>query len=76
VRPTRRLLDAYDCSLTVLFHDVVVRHVPRWEPSDGPLVLEPKGGGTSHACGFDWLAEHGDPPTCVVRLSDLYTSLT
>jgi predicted metal-dependent peptidase len=68
------ILDAYDCSLTILFHDSAVRHVQRWEPTDGPLVLEPKGGGgTSHQCVFDWLAEHGDPPTCLVCLTDGYT---
>jgi predicted metal-dependent peptidase len=68
------ILDAYDCSLTILFHDSAVRHVQRWEPSDGPLILEPKGGGgTSHECVFEWIEAEGVSPTCLVCLTDLHT---
>jgi predicted metal-dependent peptidase len=71
---TQALLESFDCSLTVLYHDTEVQHVQRWRSGEGPLVLEPVGGGgTSHVCVFDWLAQQGDQPTCVVCLTDLDT---
>ena len=33
-----------------------VQKVQAWSPADGPLVLEPVGGGTCHWRVFDWLA--------------------
>jgi predicted metal-dependent peptidase len=69
------ILEAYDCSLTVLYHDAEVLKVQRWRSADGPLTLEPVGGGgTSHACVFDWVAAQGEAPACVVCLTDLETS--
>jgi predicted metal-dependent peptidase len=68
------ILDAYDCSLTILFHDSEIAHVQQWQPSDGPLRLEAKGGGgTSHCCVFEWIRNQGAQPSCVVCFSDLYT---
>jgi predicted metal-dependent peptidase len=68
------VLEAFDCTLTVLYHDAEVLKVQRWCSSDGPLVLEPMGGGgTSHVCVFDWLARQGEQATCVVCLTDLWT---
>ena len=50
------VLAAYDCTVTVLYHDTEVQKVQTWQSADGPLVLDPVGGGgTSHACVFDWL---------------------
>jgi predicted metal-dependent peptidase len=70
------ILESYDCSLTVLYHDCQVQHVQRWASSDGPLRLEPVGGGgTSHACVFDWLEQQGQTPTCLIALTDLYTEM-
>ena len=44
------VLGAYDCTVTVLYHDTEVQKVQTWRSADGPLVLEPVGGGgTSHA---------------------------
>jgi predicted metal-dependent peptidase len=69
------ILEAFDCSLTILYHDTEVQKVQRWRPGDGPLILEPVGGGgTSHACIFDWVAAQSEPPACVVCLTDLETS--
>ena len=71
---TQALLESFDCSLAVLYHDTQVQHVQRWRSGDGSLVLEPVGGGgTSHVCVFDWLARQGEEPTCVVCLTDLDT---
>jgi predicted metal-dependent peptidase len=70
----REIVDAYDVRLTILYHDSAVAHVQEWTPSDGPLVLEPRGGGgTSHVCVFEWIAGQGADPSCVVCLTDLYT---
>jgi predicted metal-dependent peptidase len=68
------ILESFDCTLTVLYHDVEVQQVQHWNSSDGPLKLEPVGGGgTSHVCVFEWVATHADSPACVVCLTDLYT---
>jgi predicted metal-dependent peptidase len=68
------VLEAYDCSLTILYHDSAIQHVQQWKSTDGPLVLEAKGGGgTSHIPVFDWIEEHGEPPACLVCLTDMYS---
>jgi predicted metal-dependent peptidase len=68
------ILESFDCTLTILYHDAEVQQVQRWGSWDGPLKLEPVGGGgTSHVCVFEWVAAHADDPTCVVCLTDLYT---
>lgn len=59
------------CSVTVLYHDSSVCHVQHWTPTDGPLKLQPHGGGgTDHRPVFDWLSQH-EPPTCAIMLTDL-----
>ena len=66
------VLSAYDCTVTVLYHDTEVQKVQNWQSTDGPLVLDPVGGGgTSHACVFDWIDKAGMSPACVVCLTDL-----
>jgi predicted metal-dependent peptidase len=68
------ILDEYDVTLYVVYHDAKVQHVQMWRSTDGPLALEPKGGGgTSHVPVFDWIDEQGLNPTCVVCLTDMYT---
>jgi predicted metal-dependent peptidase len=68
------ILEAFDCTLTILYHDAEVQKVQRWRSSDGPLTLEPVGGGgTSHRCVFDWVEREGVQPSCVVCLTDLHT---
>lgn len=62
--------------LTILYHDCEVLKVQEWRPEEGPLKLEPVGGGgTSHVPVFDWLAQHQDeePWACLVALTDCYT---
>ena len=68
------VLAAYDCAVTVLYHDTEVQKVQTWHSRDGPLALEPVGGGgTSHACVFDWIERSGLAPACVICLTDLET---
>jgi len=68
------VLSAYDCAVTVLYHDTEVQKVQTWQSPEGPLVLEPVGGGgTSHACVFDWIERSDLRPACVVCLTDLET---
>jgi len=68
------VLASYDCSVTVLYHDTDVQKVQTWRSSDGPLILDAVGGGgTSHVCVFDWIAQASDRPACVICLTDLET---
>jgi hypothetical protein len=58
------ILQAYDCALTILYHDAQIQHVQTWRSTDGPLMLEPKGGGgTDHHVVFEWVAEQGVDPS-------------
>jgi predicted metal-dependent peptidase len=69
------ILGAFDCSVTVLYHDTTVCHVQHWRSTDGPLELEAKGGGgTSHVDAFDWIRREGASPACVVALTDMDTT--
>jgi predicted metal-dependent peptidase len=68
------VLAAYDCSVSVLYHDSEVQNVQSWRSTDGPLVLDPVGGGgTSHVCVFDWIDQSGTTPACVICFTDLET---
>ena len=68
------ILAAFDCAMTVLYHDTVVQRVQTWRSGDGELVLDPVGGGgTSHRCVFDWPDRSDLSPSCVVCLTDLET---
>ena len=68
------MLEAYDVSITIVYHDAVICHTQTWKSSDGPLVLEPKGGGgTSHIPVFQWVEETGMDPSCLVALTDMYS---
>jgi predicted metal-dependent peptidase len=69
------ILDAYPCTVSVVYHDAVVLKVDEHSTEDGPLALEPVGGGgTDHGPVFEWLAGHDGEPACVVALTDLVTS--
>jgi predicted metal-dependent peptidase len=71
---TNAVLNSFDCAVTVLYHDTEVQKIQSWRSSDGPLVLEPVGGGgTSHTCVFDWLINSGMDPACIICLTDLDT---
>jgi predicted metal-dependent peptidase len=68
------VMSAYDCSVTVLYHDTEIQKVQTWRSADGPLVLDPVGGGgTNHICVFDWIDLEGANPACVICLTDLET---
>lgn len=68
------ILEAYDTKLTILYHDSKVAHVQEWRSTDGPLVLEPKGGGgTSHVPVFEHIANQNIDAACIVCLTDMYT---
>ncbi|MFO0929400.1 MAG: VWA-like domain-containing protein [Gemmataceae bacterium] len=68
------ILESFDCSLVILYHDAAVLKVQTWRSGDGPLVLEPVGGGgTSHVCVFEHVEALDEWPVCVVCLTDLYT---
>jgi predicted metal-dependent peptidase len=68
------MLAAYEVAITILYHDSAICHTQTWKSSDGPLVLEPKGGGgTSHRPVFDWIEQSGMDPSCLVCLTDMYS---
>lgn len=69
------ILGAYHCEAVILYCDAAIQHVQRWAPADGPLVLEPRGGGgTDHRPVFDWLADQDGVPTVLVCLTDMCSS--
>ena len=60
--------------LTILYHDAAIAGVQEWEPSEGSLVLDPKGGGgTSHLCVFNWIEKNKTDLSCLVCLTDMYS---
>lgn len=65
------------CAITILHHDSAVCAVQQWTPEDGPLKLEPRGGGgTSHRCVTDWIERHIDELgeiSGLICLTDMYT---
>lgn len=68
------VLETYTCTATILYHDSIVQHEQHWSSIDGPLKLEPKGGGgTSHRCIFERVEQMSEPPVCIIALTDLYT---
>ncbi len=67
-----------DVVLTILYHDSEVQKIQEWSPQDGPLKLEPVGGGgTDHRPVFRWIEDHAEdheePVACVVLLTDLWS---
>lgn len=69
------ILEGFDCKLTILYHDAEVAHVQEWQSTDGPLIMEPKGGGgTDHHPVFEYIEKMGELPTCLVCLTDLCSS--
>ncbi len=55
----------------VVYSDAAVQSVQEFRASE-PLKLEPKGGGgTDFRPAFDWVAENGIAPACLIYLTDL-----
>lgn len=68
------IIEAFPVKLKIVYHDAQIAGEQEWEPSDGPLQLDPKGGGgTSHVPVFDYFDREPEPPTCLICLTDLYT---
>lgn len=69
------VLAAYPCRVVCVFHDYHVTAEQEFESSDLAIKLNAVGGGgTSHVPVFDWLTKRGEEPTCVIALTDLYSS--
>ena len=70
------ILTCFDCSATILYHDVEVTGIDEWRPADGPLRLRAVGGGgTSHEGIFKWVEESGLNPSCLIALTDMDSSI-
>jgi predicted metal-dependent peptidase len=58
-------------AIHVVYCDAVVQHVQEFGPSE-PIQLEPQGGGgTDFRPVFDWVAQNGVTPVCLIYLTDL-----
>lgn len=58
----------------VVYCDAHINHVDVFEQGEWPVELKPcGGGGTVLTRIFEWIAEHGIDPSCVVILTDGYT---
>lgn len=70
------ILDAYDTTLTVLFHDNRIQGETTFTRMDFPLSLTPQGGGGTDfrpVCAH--IAEQNLHPTCLIWFTDLECSL-
>lgn len=72
------IAEMFQCGLTLVYHDVPVTHVQKWNTGDGPLKLNVYGGGgTSHVPVFEWLNKYlpvcEEEVPCVVAFTDLYS---
>ena len=52
-REVQGVVDAFDCTVTVLYHDTSVCGKQRWRSTDGPLVA---GAPRTSACSSGWPA--------------------
>jgi len=69
------VLETFDCELTIIYHDIPVHAIEAWKSTDGPLTLNPRGGGgTSHLPAFRYIEDNHLEPTCVVALTDCETT--
>jgi predicted metal-dependent peptidase len=66
------IFEAYDCELTIIYHDIPVTKVETWKSADGPLALSaPGGGGTSHKPAFEYVEKSGLNPACMISFTDM-----
>ena len=66
------VLEAYDTTLTVLFHDTKVQAAHTLGRQDLPLALTPLGGGgTDYTPISEYIAEHDLNPACLLWFTDL-----
>jgi len=57
--------------ILVVYCDASVQSIQEFTPPE-PVVLSPKGGGgTDFRPPFEWVAEHGVMPSCLIYLTDL-----
>ena len=68
------IVDASPTELVIYYHDMRTAGIQTWEPTDGPLELEPVGGGgTSHTEVIPRAAEDHPDADCMICLTDLDT---
>lgn len=56
---------------TVIYCDATVNHVDEFGPNDQMHFDMHGGGGTDFAPPFEWLAERGENPVCLIYLTDM-----
>jgi predicted metal-dependent peptidase len=58
-------------AIHVVYCDAAVQSTQEFAPSE-PIRLEPKGGGGTNFCPvFEWVANNGIAPACLIYLTDL-----
>jgi len=66
--------NAYPCTLHIVYNDTKVYDGGEWTREDGPLELEPiGGGGTNHIPVFEHIENLDYTPVCVLCFTDLHT---
>jgi predicted metal-dependent peptidase len=67
------ILDSFNCTLKIIYHDHEVAATHEWCSTDGPLEFSAVGGGgTSHRPVFEHIDQH-EPPTALLCFTDAYT---
>lgn len=71
------ILEAYDCSLKIMYADCAVHKVEEWSSKEGripaALARAVGGGGTSHKPVFEYIEKQDWNPVAVICLTDLCT---
>ncbi len=66
------VLEALDTLIDVVYCDAQIQGHERFDRQDLPLVMNPVGGGgTDFRPVFEWVAQQGAEPRCLVYLTDL-----
>ena len=70
------ICEQLQCGVTILHHDSEVCSVQLWEPADGKLKLDPRGGGgTSHVPVFQWIEKNvTEEISGLICLTDMYSA--
>lgn len=70
------ILESYECTdVTVLCHDTRITHSQVWNTTEGSFTMIPRGGGgTSHNCIMEYIAEKQLDPPVLICLTDMYST--
>lgn len=68
------ILESYDCTLNLYYHDTVVQSEENWTRDDCAALKPRGGGGTSHHAVFERMLNGKDElPVCIICITDMDT---